>query len=202
MTPLPPDQQLPELGLPVIEEPPLPNSVRRPRDLLRLVVTIAIAAALLVITALAVTTTSGLEADLIGVVTGLPAALIYIVQFFGGLGLLIIPVAVSIDLVARRRNTQLLTALAAAAIAAFFAVGLRFAIEYLTPGQLLEALTKVKPDGTRTLTLDAALAAIVALLTVAQLAGRSRWQIFSAVIVGSVATTLVLSSSLTLVAVA
>jgi uncharacterized membrane protein YbhN (UPF0104 family) len=202
MTPLPPDQQFPELDLPVIEEPPLPNSVRRPRDLLRLVVTIAIAAALLVITALAVTTTSGLEADLIGVVTGLPAALIYIVQFFGGLGLLIIPVAVSIDLVARRRNTQLLTALAAAAIAAFFAVGLRFAIEYLTPGQLLEALTKVKPDGMRTLTLDAALAAIVALLTVAQLAGRSRWQIFSAVIVGSVATTLVLSSSLTVVAVA
>ena len=189
------------LPLPVVEEPPLPVSVRRPRDLLRLAVTIALAAALLVFATLAVTTTSGLEADLIGVITGLPAAIIGIVQFLGGLGLLVIPVAVSVDLLLRRRSRQMLTSLAAATFTAFIALAVRFTIETYTPGQVLEALTKVLPNGSRTLCLDAALAAVVALLTVAQLAGRSRWQIFSGVIVVSVATTLVLSSSLTLVAV-
>jgi uncharacterized membrane protein YbhN (UPF0104 family) len=184
-----------------IVEPPLPGIVRRPRDVLRLAVAIALAAAILVFATLAVTTASGLEQDLIGAATGLPGVVLSIVQFLGNVGLLIIPLAVSIDLLVRRRPGQMLTALTAAAIAAFTALAIRKAIETFTPGQVLEALTKVLPDGTRTLPLDAALAAVVALLAVAQLSGRTRWQVLSAVIVVSVAATLVLASSLTLVAV-
>jgi len=185
----------------VVDEPPLPGNVRRPRDLLRLALAIALATALLVFAALAVTTASGLEQDLIGAATGLPGVVLTVIQFLGTLGLLLIPLAVSVDLLVRRRPGQMLTALAAAAVAAFTALLLRIWIERFEPGQVLEALTKVLPNGQRSQPLAATLAAVVALLAVAQLAGRSRAQVLSGIVVVSVATTFVLSSSLTLVAV-
>jgi uncharacterized membrane protein YbhN (UPF0104 family) len=118
----------------------------------------------------------------------------------GELGLLLIPLAVSIDLLVRRRAGQVATALIAAAAAAFVTLGVRLVIETAEPGRVLEALTKTLPGGERSLTLSTSLAAVVALLTVAQLAGRPRWQIVSTLVVLSVATTTVLSSRLTLVA--
>lgn len=196
----------PDPGIPIppatlVDEPPLPGNVRRPRDLLRFALALALATGLLVFASLAVTTASGLEQDLIGVATGLPGVVLRIVKSLGSLGLLIIPLAVSLDLLVRRRPGQMVTALTAAAITAFVGFGLRIGIERFEPGQVLEALTKVQPNGSRSVALDVSLAAVVALLAVAQLAGRTRWQVLSGVIVISVATTLVLSSGVTLVAV-
>jgi uncharacterized membrane protein YbhN (UPF0104 family)/tRNA A-37 threonylcarbamoyl transferase component Bud32 len=181
-------------------EPPLPGNVRRPRDLLRLLAAVAAIALILVFAALAVTTADGLEQDVIGVATGLPGIVLSGVQLLGNLGLLLIPVAVSIDLLVRRRPGQMVTALIAAVLGAFTTLGIRALIEVTEPARLLEALTKTLPDGGRTVPLDAALAAVVALLTVAQLSGRARWQTVSTIVVVSVAITNVLASTLTLVA--
>ncbi|HCK79761.1 MAG TPA: hypothetical protein DHW34_07085 [Actinobacteria bacterium] len=194
---------LPQTPAPaVVSEAPLPTAVRRPRDLLRLVITLLAAAAVLVFASLAATTASGAEIDLIGVVTGLPAALLRVVILLGGLGLLIIPVAVSIDLLVRRRVRQTITALGAAAVTGALALGLRLALVALQPPRVIEALTKVLPNGSRTLPLSAGIAAVVALLVVAQLGGRTRWQAASVLVIASVAASQVLASSLTLVAVA
>jgi uncharacterized membrane protein YbhN (UPF0104 family) len=178
----------------------MPGTVRRPRDLLRLALALLAIVLILLFASLAVTTTSGLEQDLIGRATGLPQIVLRTLTIAGELGLLLIPLAVSADLLIRRRPGQVATALLAAAAAAFLAYGVRLLVERFEPGQVLEAMTKVLPNGQRTLLLSASLSAVVALLTVAQLAGRPRWQILSTLVVVSVAVTTVLSNSMTLVA--
>ncbi len=188
-----------ERGVAVIE-PPLPRHVRRPADAVRLIVATVLLVVVLAIGSLAVGTAAGLEQDLLGAATGLPRLILSVVTFVSGVGTLALPVAVSIDLVVRRRIWQLLDALVAATLAVVVALGFRYWVVNYQPSRLLEALTKVLPDGSRSLPVQTLLVGVVAFLTLADLSGRPALRGAAAVFVGSVATTGVLSGDVTVLA--
>ena len=188
-----------ERGVAVIE-PPLPRHVRRPADAVRLIVATVLLVVVLAIGSLAVGTAAGLEQDLLGAATGLPRLILSVVTFVSGVGTLALPVAVSIDLIVRRRIWQLLDALVAATIAVVVALGFRYWVVNYQPSRLLEALTKVLPDGSRSLPVQTLLVGVVAFLTLADLSGRPALRGAAAVFVGSVATTGVLSGDVTVLA--
>ena len=188
-----------ERGVAVIE-PPLPRHVRRPADALRLIAATVLLVLLLAVGSVAVGTAAGLEQDLLGAATGLPRLLLGIVTFVSGVGTLALPVAVSIDLIVRRRIWQLLDALVAATLAVVVALGFRYWVVNYQPSRLLEALTKVLPDGSRSLPVQTLLVGVVAFLTLADLSGRPALRGAAAVFVGSVATTGVLSGDVTVLA--
>lgn len=188
-----------ERGVAVIE-PPLPRHVRRPADALRLIAATVLLVLLLAVGSVAVGTAAGLEQDLLGAATGLPRLILSIVTFVSGVGTLALPVAVSIDLIVRRRIWQLLDALVAATLAVVVALGFRYWVVNYQPSRLLEALTKVLPDGSRSLPVQTLLVGVVAFLTLADLSGRPALRGAAAVFVGSVATTGVLSGDVTVLA--
>lgn len=188
-----------ERGVAVIE-PPLPRHVRRPADAVRLIVATVLLVVVLAIGSLAVGTAAGLEQDLLGAATGLPRLILSVVTFVSGVGTLALPVAVSIDLIVRRRIWQLLDALVAATLAVVVALGFRYWVVNYQPSRLLEALTKVLPDGSRSLPVQTLLVGVVAFLTLADLSGRPALRGAAAVFVGSVATTGVLSGDVTVLA--
>jgi len=188
-----------ERGVAVIE-PPLPRHVRRPADAVRLIVATVLLVVVLAIGSLAVGTAAGLEQDLLGAATGLPRLILSVVTFVSGVGTLALPVAVSIDLIVRRRIWQLLDALVAATLAVVVALGFRYWVVNYQPSRLLEALTKVLPDGSRSLPVQTLLVGVVAFLALADLSGRPALRGAAAVFVGSVATTGVLSGDVTVLA--
>ena len=184
----------------VVVEPRLPRRVRRPADLLRLVAVVAAGVLLVALGALAVGTTDGLEQDLVGAVTGLPRFLLLVVTLVSGIGTLALPVAISLDLLVRRRPWQLLDALVAATAAVVVSLAFRWWVTTYEPGQLLEALTKTLPDGGRSTPVEGLLAGIVAFLTLVGLAGRFRWRLAAVLAVGSLAAVGVLSGDVTALA--
>lgn len=183
-------------------EPALPRRARRPADLLRLVVVVLVAGLMVGLATVAVGTTDGLEQDLLGAATGLPRFILSVVTLVAGVGTLALPVAVALDLLVRRRPWQLLDALVGATLAILASLGIRWWITTYEPGRLLEALTKVLPDGSRTAPVEGLLAGIVAFLTLSGLAGRALLRIAAVLAVGSVAVVSVLSGALTAVATA
>lgn len=171
----PPVPSVPPVPLPAptVEEPPRPDRVRRPFDLLRASGWVVIAAVLVGLGSVAIGTTSGLENDLTSAVTTLPDLIVSVLAAVGGLLLLVLPVALVIDLVWRRRWQSLGIAVLAS----------------LTTFVLLDFVNAMAPDVMSSTLLDAfttsigtklspltfpGLAAIVAFATIDGLAGRPR----------------------------
>jgi len=184
----------------LVVEPPLPLRVRRPADLLRLVVVVELLAIVVGLATFAVGTAGGLEQDLVGAATGVPRTILRAVTVVAGVGTLALPVAISLDLVVRRRTWQLLDALLAAIAGVVVALTIRWWVLGYAPPRLLDALTKLLPDGGRSTPVEGLLAAIVAFLTLVGLRGRHRWRAAAVVAVGSVAAVGVLSGEVTALA--
>jgi len=187
------------LGGVVVLEPPLPRRARRPADLVRLVFSVAVLVLPLVLASYALRTTGGLEQDLVKSTTGLPKLALKVVTFAAGVGVLALPVGLSLDLVLRRRTWQLLDAFVAATVGGFVAFGFRTWLLHAEPGRLLNVLTKqVNPFAPgRSAPVQVFIVAIVAFLTLAQLSGRRVWETLAAVSVGSVAIFGVVSGAVT-----
>ena len=186
----------------IVIEPPLPQRVRRPADLLRLVVALVALAAIVAAADLAVGTARGLEQDLIGASDGLPRLLLELAAIVAGVGVLVVPLAVGADLLVRRRPWQLLDALAAAGVGGAVALGFGLWVTKVQPDRLLPALTKTLPGGGHSQPVEGLLVTIVAFLTVAELSGRRPLRPGAIVFVLSVATTQFLSGRVTAVALA
>ncbi len=183
----------------VVVEPRLPQRARRPADLVRLAVSLLLLALPLVLASYALRTTGGLEQDLVKSTTGLPKLALKVVTFAAGVGVLALPLGLSLDLVLRRRTWQLLDAFVAAMVGGFVAFGFRTWLLHAEPGRLLNVLTKeVNPfTGGRSAPVQVFLVAIVAFLTLCQLSGRRIWESLAALSVGSVAIFGVVSGAVT-----
>jgi glycosyltransferase 2 family protein len=181
----------------VVIEPPLPRRARRPADLARLVVSLLLLAAPLVLGNVAAGTSTGLEQDIFRSTSGLPKLALMIVTYIAGIGVLALPVGLALDLLVRRRPWQLLDALVAATVAATTAYLFRSWVEHARPGRLLEALTKALEGAVRSSPAQGLLAGIVAFLTLSQISGRRVWQLAAFVSVGSVVIAGVLSGRVT-----
>ncbi|MDQ2755757.1 MAG: hypothetical protein M3Y71_04230, partial [Actinomycetota bacterium] len=184
----------------VVTEPTTPDRVRRPVDLLRLVVVAVVLVVVIVLADVAVGTTGALEQDLSLATDGTSPILLQVVGWLAGLAVVVLPVVIGTDLLLRRRPLQLVEALAAAGVGALIVIGLRTLILDGHLGSVLGALTRPLSAG-RTSPLDAVAVSLVAMLTVADIVGRRWVSPLAVVVIGSSALTTFVSGQSTSLAV-
>ena len=172
-------------GTLVIETGVIPKRVRRPTDVLRLIAAIIAMALIVTVTYFLTSTSAGVQADIIEAGQQLPGFLKVAVTIMSGLGVFLLPVAIAIDLLIRRRGRQLLDALLAFLGAAALAGVLSYLITTYGSTQLIVALTGLTARDGR-VPLDGVMAGLVAFVTVARLVGRGRWGLVATLVLGAV----------------
>jgi len=195
---LPGTQPLPNgsARAPIIDDGAIKKRIRRPLDLARFVVAIALAAATTALGYFATSTTAGLDTDLEGGVALLPSLVVLALNIVGGIGSLGLPVAGSINLIVRRRFRQLFDAL----VALFLTVTV-LSVASIVVGNLDNTRLLVAMAGSTNSASGSTapiLGGILAFITVARLMGRRPWNVLSSVVVISLILVTVLSSGIAL----
>jgi uncharacterized membrane protein YbhN (UPF0104 family) len=180
-------------------EPPS-GRVRRPRDLLALLFALVTLLAAVALGTLAVGTATGLEQDLVGVGGLLPRALLQLISWAGGIGLLLLMVVKGVDLVLRSRSWQLFEAVIAAGAGALLALMFQRLVLDGHFGAVLAALTKALPGNGRSEPLDGLIVVSLAYFTVSGFGGRSILRKAAVVVVGSAILSGFLSGEVTALA--
>ncbi|MFC7593825.1 lysylphosphatidylglycerol synthase domain-containing protein [Terrabacter sp. GCM10028922] len=184
-----------------VVEPPIPERVRRPIDGVRLAAAVVLLVVGLVVADLAADTRGAVEQDLTEVTSGLPRLVLTLLGWMSGIGVLLLPIGVGADLLARRRPMQLIQALGAAVVAGILVIVLAVLVQSGNGGFVTDVLTRPTATG-HTGPLDIVIVSMVALLTVADISGR-KWisPIATGVVIATLVTTL-LSGAMTLAALA
>src|SRR5450759_860078 len=169
----------------VVVEPAPSDRIRRPADLVTLLLALLLLVLAVGLGTVAVGTANGLEQDLVGAGGALPRPLLQLTGWAGGLGLLLLLIVDGVVLVVRSRSWQLLEAVAAAGAGALLALRLQRLILDGHRGAMLAVLTKGLPEGGRTMPLDGLLVAGIAFFTVSGVGKRPQLRIAAFVIVGS-----------------
>jgi glycosyltransferase 2 family protein len=180
----------------IIDDGEIRKRIRRPLDLVRFMVAVALAAATIALGWFATSTTAGLDSDIGSGVAMLPAIVILVLNIVGGIGTLGLPIAASINLIIRRRFRQLFDAL----LAMFFAITVLFVIAYLI-GTLDNTRLLIALAGSTSAasgTTAPILGGVIAFVTVTRLMGRRPWNVISVVIVVSLILVTVLSAGIAL----
>jgi uncharacterized membrane protein YbhN (UPF0104 family) len=180
----------------VIEEGVLGARLRRPLDLVRMMVALLLIAITVSFVWLAATTTADLDEDLLTASRRLPDIVVLLLNAVAGLGLLTLPVAVGIDMLIRRRGRQLFDAM----------LGLLFAVTVLTVASLV-----VEQAATDTLQIALAgslspsddpflplFGGLVAFLTVARTLARQHWSAITVLVVVSLMVVSFISGGMTI----
>ena len=178
-----------------IEEGPFRRRIRRPLDLLRFVVAVAITAGIVLAAYFATSTTAGLEDDLTSGVSMLPGPVVLILNIVGGAGSLGLPIAAAVGLVIRGRGRLLLDALLSLLFAILVLSGIAIGVGELNDPQLLVALAgSTNPGSAATAPI---LGGLIAFITASRLMSRRPWDVLSGVVIASVVTVTVLSGGIT-----
>ena len=180
-------------------EPPIPDRVRRPADAVRLAVVTLVLVLGLVVADLATGTRGAVEQDLAEATSGLPRILLTLLAWLAGLGALLLPIAVGADLLVRRRPLQLVQALGAAVVGGVLVI---ICVALVTSGHggfLTDVLTRPTATG-QSPPLDIIVVSMIALLTVADIAGRKWISPIATVVVSATVLTAFLSGLVTLTA--
>lgn len=169
----------------VIEDGVVSKRLRRPMDLVRLVVAMVGIAAVAALAYFATNTTSSIGEDLSAASRNLPALVVLALNVVGGLGLLTLPVAASVDLLVRGRGRQLLDSLVGLFIAVVLLSAAALAIEFggATKWQLALAGSTNPSDSP----LIPLFGGLLAFITVSRLLARPPWNVISIVVVVSLA---------------
>ena len=184
----------------IIEDRKAPRRVRRPLDLARFVVALAITAAVILVAWFATSTTAGLDSDLTEGVSKLPSFVVLALNIVGGIGLLGLPIAIAVAMVVRRRVRQLFDALVALFIAVVLLTGISIAVSTWGSAQLLVVLAgSTSPDSVSTQPI---LGGLIAFVTVARALGRRPWNVLSVLILGSLILVALLSGGIAMAGVA
>lgn len=167
----------------VIEDGVIGKRLRRPMDLVRLLIAVLVMAAIAAIAYFATSTTTGLGADLTEASRRLPDPIVLVLNVIAGLGLLTLPVAAAVDLLVRGRGRQLLDALLGLFLAAATLSVMAYVVEQYGSARWQIALAgSVNPQDVPFLPL---LGGLVGFVTVARLMARAPWNILSALVVVS-----------------
>ncbi|MBK8468625.1 MAG: flippase-like domain-containing protein [Actinomycetales bacterium] len=164
------------------------DRVRRASDVYLTLAYVVLAALAITLGNLAVGTADALEQDLTIATGGLPRLLLQLFSWVAGVGVLILPIGVGVDLLLRSRGWQLIHALMAAGAAAGIAMLVKAAILDEQFTQVLAALTRPLRTG-RTNPLDVLVVALVALIVVANISGRRWLASLAPVVIGSLVLT-------------
>jgi glycosyltransferase 2 family protein len=185
----------PDSGTLVVEDGVIPRRLRRPLDLARFLLAVALVAGTVVIAYFASSTTSGIDSDLEEGVRRLPDLVVLVLNIVGGIGILGLPVAAAVYLVVRRRVRQLFDALIGLLLTVVVLTVAAMLLQEYASAPLLVALAgSTSPDSVATTPL---LGGLVSYITVARLMGRRPWNVLSVVVVGSLLIVTVLSGGIT-----
>ncbi len=167
----------------VIEDGVIGKRLRRPMDLVRLLIALVVMTAIAAIAFFATETTTGLGADLTEASRRLPDPIVLIMNVIAGLGLLTLPVAAAVDLLVRGRGRQLLDALLGLFLAVAVLSAMALVVEHFGSARWQIALAgSVNPQDVPFLPL---LGGLVAFVTVARLMARAPWNALAAAVVVS-----------------
>src|SRR5215471_5311025 len=160
----------------LVVEDHLANRIRRPIDLLRAVTTLLGIALLVGIGLLAHATAAGVEIDAVGAGRRLPHALLSVLGVAATLALLLLPVALAIRQLSRRRPRQLAEAILTAGAAIIVVALVNAALHTSAAAQLYDAIAASSREARRTGPLDGYLAGLAAYATMLRLTGPSNWR--------------------------
>lgn len=190
---------MPAVAVQVVE-PHIPDRVRRPADIAKLIVAVLVITVTIGLGNVAVDTTQAVEHDLAQATGGLPGLLLQLFSWAGALGVIILPIAIGVDLLWRSRLWQLVHALLSAGIAAGIGLAVNAAAGRAGSESLLAALTRPDLRFGGTEAVDLVVVTLVALMTGANVSGRKLMTPLAVVVLGSAMLTSFLAGSTTALA--
>ncbi len=180
----------------IIEDGFIPRRVRRPLDLARFVIAMAVAAGTVFLGWFFTSTTAGLDSDIESGAALLPSFVVLVLNIVGGIGTLGLPIAIAVSLLIRKRGRQLFDALVALLFTIVLLTALSIGVSSLDNPRLLVALAG-SVVGTSAATTPM-LGGLVAFITVSRLMGRRPWNGLSIITIGSLVVVTVLSAGIAL----
>lgn len=149
------------------------RAARRPRDLVTLLGTLAVTALVTIVGTLAAQTTAGIDADLTTATRVLPSFVLFIINTIGATSIIFVPILVTVSLISRGRNRQLIDALLASGLAVLLLISISILIMQSNSPRLILAMT----GGTQTqgvTPLDPLIAGLIAFLVLARIFDRGK----------------------------
>jgi uncharacterized protein (TIRG00374 family) len=154
----------------IIDDGVFPRRVRRPVDVVRMAGALLGIVAVLIIATIALRTFSGIGEDVKDSAAKLPAVITLVLGFVSGLGTLVLPVVVAVNLLSRRRARLLLEAALSFVAAGLLLAALNRAAQLYGSADFWFGLAGTTERGVTP--LQPFLAGVFALLTVARVRGR------------------------------
>ena len=150
--------------------------IRKPADLLRCVLSCVGVAALAVAGVAASATTSGAETHIAAASHRLPHALLVVVSPLALFALLVLPVAMAVQLLARRQFRRLAEAAATGVLAGVITAVANELLTRAAASRLYYAIIMARLGASHAAALDPYLAGLIAYATMVGLAGRPYWR--------------------------
>ena len=158
----------------------LERRIRKPVDGLRCTLSCIEIVALAGAGIAASATTAAVQSDLVGATRQIPAALLTLARPLALIALYILPVALAIQILARRQYRRLAEAVATGVLAAVTTAVVNVLLSQEPASRLYDAITMARPGTTPGVShipaLDPALAGLVAYATMVGLIGRPAWR--------------------------
>jgi glycosyltransferase 2 family protein len=169
-----------------VEEPSLPDRIRRPTDAFRFAASVAGVVAILLAVNFVPGTTSGLATDIREGTERAPHLLLSVATLVSSFGVLAVPVTFGLLLLIRREGLRVAVGLLAAVIAVVLTVLLDGLETPAAPGGVLDSL--IWGDA-RTEPLHTNITPVIAFVTAVRMGGRPRWQLVTWTMIGLAALT-------------
>lgn len=170
----------------VIEDTVLDRRLRRPADLARFAFTLIAIAAVTLLAYVAQSTTNGIEKDIYQGASRLPAAIILVTNLISGLGTLIFPAVVALDLLIRKRPRQLMESVGGLLISVLILSFISWALIQSGSERLLLAFAGTT-DPLTAVPFNGVIAGIAAFTTVSRIMSRPRWNVVAGIVISSIA---------------
>ena len=157
-------------------EDQLERRIRKPVDLLRCILSCIEIVALAVAGVAASATTAAVQADIVGASKHIPSALLTLARPLSLIALFILPVALAVQLLARRQWRRLAEAVATGVLAAAVTAVASDLLSREPASRLYDAIIMSRPGVSHIPALDPAVAGLVAYATMVGLVGRPAWR--------------------------
>jgi uncharacterized membrane protein YbhN (UPF0104 family) len=157
-------------------EDQLERRIRKPVDLLRCFLSCSEIVALAVAGVAASATTAAVQADIVGASKRIPSSLLTLARPLAFIALFILPVALAVQLLARRQWRRLAEAVATGVLAAAATAVANDLLSREPASRLYDAIIMSHPGTSHIPALDPAVAGLVAYATMVGLIGRPAWR--------------------------
>ncbi|POM22475.1 TIGR00374: family protein [Actinomadura rubteroloni] len=171
---------------PRVDEPKLPERIRRPADAIRFAASLIGLAGVMLLVSIAQQTAHGIETDIAAGTAHAPRLLLTLATLCSSFGVLAVPVAFAVERVLRRDGVRVAIALLAAVITLGLTIVLDDFVAPAAPGGVLDSLIW---GGAGSQPVHTDIAPVIAFVSAVGMAGRGRWQIATWSMIGLAALT-------------